>query len=256
VGGAPAQKMGFFEILKKIPKVDWLAAFNSLFGSHIWWGNWSFLSVRSWMYRVFEYASVLVVIGILLRIIRSRSAEHAQAEFVRSSHLCVLLTLYAGFLVAIAHHVLITFIDTGNGASAGWYVYAVVVPEAILVVASLTAFKGGKYVLIGIIPAFFLLEIYSTHWILIPYYTGLIAHTAGGALQSFHPSQLNDIGFPELLARLEVNRPFFLTNGVLVSLWVLYLTASAALVYASQYLGSRTHLKRQYSSLQASRRGR
>ena len=139
------------------------------------------------------------------------------------------------FLVAIAQHVLITFIDTGMGASAGWYVYAVIVPESILVVAGLTAFKWGKYMLIGIISAFVLLEIYSTHWILIPYYTGLIAHTAGGSLQSFHPSQLNDIGFHELLARLEVNRPFFLTNAVLVSLWVLYVIASAALVHAGRY---------------------
>src|SRR5262249_16610465 len=49
VDGAPNQKMSMLEILRHIPKVDWSTASRSVMGSHIWFGNWSFLSVRSWM---------------------------------------------------------------------------------------------------------------------------------------------------------------------------------------------------------------
>src|SRR5207249_2842804 len=105
----------------------------------------------------------------------------------REPNLFVPLTLYGFFLAAITYHVLINFIDTGVGASNGWYLYTVIVPEALLVIAGLTAFRIGRQLLVGTIAAFFLLELYTTHAILIPYYTGMIAHTPAGYLQSFYP---------------------------------------------------------------------
>jgi hypothetical protein len=232
VGGAPAQKTGPLQIVSSIGEVDWGAAFGSLFASHIWWGNWSFLAVRSWIYHVFEYGALLIVVGVVLRVVRNYRGRKAQAHPVQLPHLGVVFALYAGFLAAIAYHVLMTFLDFGLGASAGWYVYAVVLPEAILVIAGLSAFKMAKHLIVATIVAFSVLEIYATHWILIPYYTGLIGHVAG-SLQSFYINQLSTIGFSQLLARLETNRPFFVNGAVLVGLWISYLVALAGLVYVS-----------------------
>ena len=78
---------------------------------------------------------------------------------------------------------------------------------------------------------FFALEMYATHFVLIPYYSGLIWHAPDKGLRSFHISQLNQINLVELLARLEINRPVFDTNVVLLTAWCAFLTASALLVY-------------------------
>ena len=57
------------------------------------------------------------------------------------------------------------------------------------------------------------------------------AHAADGGLRSFYVSQLSAVGLRELLARLQINRPFFLSSSVLITLWLSFLTASACLVH-------------------------
>src|SRR5438876_12299019 len=63
VGGTPSGGISV-ETFTSIKNVSWVSAFHSLFGSHIWIGNWSFLGVRSWMYEVFQYVTVLIAAGI------------------------------------------------------------------------------------------------------------------------------------------------------------------------------------------------
>ena len=79
-----------------------------------------------------------------------------------------------------------------------------------------------------IVICFMALELYGTHWILIPYYTGLIAHAPSGALQSFHPASVT-ISLAEVLQRLRANRPWFVTNSVIVSSWLLSVTGTLGL---------------------------
>ena len=232
VGGTPSGGISV-ETFTSIKNVSWVSAFHSLFGSHIWIGNWSFLGVRSWMYEVFQYVTVLIAAGILLLIIRGFGSNSPDSLLIRRSYLLVLLMIYGGFLGSIAYHVLVNFISSKISASSGWYLYAVVVPEAILAIAGLFAFRWGKSILIGVIACFALLEIYATHWILIPYYTGLIAHRPDGGLQAFYLSQVKTIGILELLARLEINRPSFLTNVTLIGSWSLFITTTLALAFVS-----------------------
>jgi hypothetical protein len=111
--------------------------------------------------------------------------------------------------------------------------YAVVIAEGTLIVAGLLAFRWGKAVVIGLIACFVLLEMYATHFVLIPYYTGLIAHAPDGGLQSFHLSQLNTIGFAEILARLQTNKVSFMTSQVIIGLWSLFLAASVSLPFVA-----------------------
>jgi len=144
----------------------------------------------------------------------------------------VLGFIYGAFLLSIGYHVLMNSINLGVDASAGWYLYSVIAAEAILVVAGLLAFRSGKAMIVGLLGCFLLLEVYAMHFLLIPYYTGLIAHAPDGGLRSFHLSQLNTIPLAEILSRLEINRPFFGHSGLIV-LWFLFIAAAIALPYIS-----------------------
>jgi hypothetical protein len=70
---------------------------------------------------------------------------------------------------------------------------------------------------------FVLLDLYTTHFLLLPYYTGLIAHRADGALAAFHLSQLGNGGFSVMMSRLMLPAP------AAVALWVGFLIATLAL---------------------------
>jgi len=229
---SPSHPMGLAEIARTAARLDWRAGFESLFGSHIWFGNWSFLSVRSWMYRVFQCAGALVAVGLFVTYYKQLKQTFSGKPTNGSTgaeHLSVLLLIYMAYLLATAYHILMNSINFGVAASAGWYLYAVVVAEGTLIVAGLLALRWGKGMVVGLIACFFLLEMYATHFLLIPYYSGLIAHAADGGLQAFHLSQLNTIGLAEILARLQTNKASFLTNHVLTALWSLFIAASVSL---------------------------
>jgi hypothetical protein len=219
VDGAPAQPVSFFSMARRLSEVPWMSAADSIAGSHIWFGNWSFLSVRSWIYHVFEFMIFLIGIGVVLTIIQSLRTK---LFGIVSRRLIVTVLLYGGFLVAMSYHVLVNFINTGIGASPGWYLYSVIVPEGILAVAGLQAFRRwGDRGFLFIVTSLIVLELYATDWILIPYHTGLIAHAPSGGLQSFHPGNVT-ISVEEVLQRLETNRPWFVNNIVMISTWLLY----------------------------------
>jgi 4-amino-4-deoxy-L-arabinose transferase-like glycosyltransferase len=233
---SPSHPMHLAEIARRAWNVRWRSGFESLFGSHIWFGNWSFLSVRSWMYRVFQCAWLLAAVGLFTRswkkltqIIPGKPTN----DSTEAKHLSILLAIYGGFVLALTYHILMNSINLGVDASAGWYMYAVVIAEGTLIVAGLLAFRWGKAVVIGLIACFVLLEMYATHFVLIPYYTGLIAHAPDGGLQSFHLSQLNTIGFAEILARLQTNKVSFMTSQVIIGLWSLFLAASVSLPFVA-----------------------
>jgi len=69
------------------------------------------------------------------------------------------------------------------------------------------------------------------HWLAIPYYTGLIAHRANGALAAMHVSQVRAIGVSALFERMAVNKP--LSSHLLIVLWILYLAGTIAPMFAA-----------------------
>jgi hypothetical protein len=77
--------------------------------------------------------------------------------------------------------------------------------------------------------AFVLLEIYTMHFLMIPYYTGLIRYRPDTSLMSFHVSQALEPGLGEVVARLTVNKAPFLSSSVMVCLWALFVMATASL---------------------------
>ena len=56
--GVFASHAGMAIEMAAIGQVQWLRVLDSAAMTHIWIGGWSFLLVRSWMYRVFELLAV------------------------------------------------------------------------------------------------------------------------------------------------------------------------------------------------------
>jgi hypothetical protein len=179
------------ELLRRIPSVPWRTAIDSILFSHLYFGGWSSLMVRSWMYHVF-YAVILVAAIGGVWAIRKNAA------------LRPLAAVYAAFWLAQLYNVLLIFTTKGVPTSMGWYLYAVIGAEAVLATATVPP-------VIGVV-LFAALDLYATHFVALPYYAGLIRHKANGALESFH---LHGILSPPL---------------PLAALWLLYVAATVTLV--------------------------
>jgi hypothetical protein len=104
-----------------------------------------------------------------------------------------------------------------------------VTAEALLLSLGLFEVFGRKrrpIVLAALTVTFVLLDLYATHMVLIPYYTGIIAHNANGALATLHVERLGQMGVPAILARLALNKPGFIDVGFLGVAWLLYVVAT------------------------------
>ena len=91
----------------------------------------------------------------------------------------VLAAFYLCFWAGLAYHVLITFLHQGVSASTGWYLYAPVAAEGVLLVWGLEAFFPARVVLPSLAIAVAGLDLYGMHALLMPYYTGLTSHRGG-----------------------------------------------------------------------------
>lgn len=203
-----------WSLLGHIPGVDWWRFFDIAIVSHIWSGNWSFLHLRSWMYRLLACIALAAAVGLVRKIWHGRDGK---------SHALVLGSIYAFFWLGLCYHEL-TFSVLGLSSSAGWYAYAVVAAEILLVVAGLQALCPVRWH--GMVPAmgaalFTMLDLYATHFVLLPYYTSLVAHRSGGALVSFQAGRFAEL--PVMLGRLAVPAPAALL------LWLCFLAATLGL---------------------------
>jgi hypothetical protein len=224
-----------WERLGRIPDVDWHNAFFSILGSHIWFGAWSFLQVRSWMIHLFWYLTLVALCGLAFYIVRNGPvAEHRQ--YPSKTAVNVLASFYGFFWLGLGYHVLAIFLSQGESTSTGWYLYCLVAAEVLLITCGLLAISPamlqpwvipGGAILLG------LLDLYTTHFLLIPYYTGIVSHRLNGSLAAFHIEQLRDVGLGEVLLRMAVNKPPTLHPLVLGTLWVAFLVATVALIVLS-----------------------
>ncbi len=230
------------KLLSQAPGVDWRNALDSTLLSHIWFGGWSFLQVRSWIYHIYRYAGLVALLGILIlagRLLLKRAAPPPWLAAPRD--LLVLGGFYAFFCLGLCYHVLITFVDKGQSSSAGWYLYCLVVAEVLLVIAGLMSLMPAglrPWVAPAASISFGLLDLYTVHFLFIPYYTGIVAHKADGALATFVVRQVPEAGFWNILGRLHANRPFLTTIGIFV-IWLGYLGATLTLMALSVRAGQR-----------------
>ena len=204
-------------ILHRAGEVHWLRAIDAILLSHLWYGGWSGLTVRSWMYHLFYALIVLAAVGLV--------------RAIRQPAIAALALVYAAFWAGQLYNVLLLFLTKGLSGSMGWYMYAVIGAEVALSVAGLRAVAPRKWK--SCVPAagaalFALLDLYTVHFVALPYYTGLIAHRYGGSLAAFHLSSLGSMGVSGVLTRLGAFKAGILSVPLLVALWAAYLAATMA----------------------------
>jgi 4-amino-4-deoxy-L-arabinose transferase-like glycosyltransferase len=197
--------------------VGWIRAIDSILLSHLYFGGWSPLGVRSWMYHFFYALILLAAIGLF------RLPRRPAAGWV----LLVYLAFWAGQL----YNVVLLAMSKGVATSMGWYLYAVIAAEVVLCVAGLRGIlpeKGGNWAVPGGVFLFGVFDLYTVHALAIPYYTGMIRHRISGGLAGLHAADFQAVGFAEAVRRLTVFKG--VPEPVVVGLWIAYLLGTGALV--------------------------
>lgn len=211
-----AVRFAFFEKLALAPAVNWWAVIDTAAFSHVWIGGWSFLVARSWMYRLFEIAGVVAAAGVLVCMVRWTRAR---------CRVVVLAAAYAFMCMAVAYHALVVYLVHKTSTAIGWYLYAVIVPEAVLLGAGMAALFGIRYagrMVAGVCVLAGLLDLYTVHFVLTPHYTG---HDAAATV-------------PEMLRRLAVNEPAAIGAAGIGALWGSYVCATVALAVLAVVMSS------------------
>jgi 4-amino-4-deoxy-L-arabinose transferase-like glycosyltransferase len=198
-------------LLAAIFHVNWWRALDSTLISHLWLGGWSFLVVRSWMYRIVEVFLAFAIVGMMRR--RPPLAILAPQFF-----------LWCG----LAYHALATFRSSGISGTLGYYACCLTIAEAICLVIGLHPIATAA--LVACLAA---LEVFGAVFYLMPYYAGFTAHTPTGGVPALHLSQLANGGFLELFGRLTWGKPEWLTPTVLIALFAAFLLAALGIAVVS-----------------------
>ena len=206
-------------LLGQIFHVSWKSGFASIVLSHVWFGGWSFLRLPNWIYACVFLLAVVAVTGMVLYLLRWwKAGAHADAGVA-------IAAFYICFWLGLGYHVLVTYVHLGVSASTGWYLYCLVFGEAVLVVAGFAQIEGSlrlRWVLPTIITGFALIDLYGMHSLMLPYYSGLVAHT-GDRVRSL---SLFRFAPGEIFARLSSVAAIWLSAGLLEFSWVLYVAAT------------------------------
>jgi hypothetical protein len=106
----------------------------------------------------------------------------------------------------------------------GWYLIAMCAVEATLLAcgfSALAGLRGGRIAMAAAALLAVALDLYTSQWVLGPYYAGLIAHRPGGAVEAFHAADLARIGIAGYLHRRD-----WIAPGLAATAWVAYLAGT------------------------------
>ncbi|MBZ5570035.1 MAG: hypothetical protein LAN64_19600, partial [Acidobacteriia bacterium] len=160
--------MGAGAMIARAAHINWLKAIDGILLSHIYFGGWSSLTARSWMYHVFYLMIAAAAVGLA----RGRRTGLEPAA-----------TFYAFFWIGQMYNVVLLYLSKGVAVSMGWYLYAVIGAEIAVCAAGLRLWRrvlAAGVVLLG------LLDFYTVHALAMPYYAGIVAHKANGGIAGLH----------------------------------------------------------------------
>ena len=174
-----SDRAGLGHALRGIVHINWLSAIDVTAKSFIWFGAWSFLTLKSWMYRVIE-----MVAGVgLFEAVRRRRAN-----------LRIPFAAAGCYLLGMGYAVLVLFAVHGTQNAQGWYMWPIAGMLAVIVVAGL---RSASVVLVSLLAV---LDLYGAMARLAPYYAGFVARDHGSAAQ--FPAALMQLGVPMPLAAM------------------------------------------------------
>jgi hypothetical protein len=220
------------EKLHAVTRVHWLTALDDATFSHIWWGAWSFLGLRSWMYHVVRFAAAAAAIGLLwLLATMIQRIWRRRILGLFSARVALLALSYALFTAGMAYYSSVLFALTSQSTALGWYWYAMAATEVtLLTLGTRVAMRSNRAsiaAMVFVIAAFVAMDLYATHWLLIPYYSGLIRFRPNGSLEAWRFT--GAFSWSDTLARLSTNKVGFIRPAIPV-LWTLYVFATAGLL--------------------------
>jgi 4-amino-4-deoxy-L-arabinose transferase-like glycosyltransferase len=149
-------------ILSGIWQINWLSAAHVVAKSFIWFGAWSFLTLKSWMYTVIELCTL---------------AALALAVKTRSKELKIPAVLTGAYVLAMGYGVAVYWATQHVPNLPGWYLWPVGSMLAVLVTAGLRRFS------ILLIAGLAAIDLYSAAALLAPYYAGLVTRNRASAQQ-------------------------------------------------------------------------
>jgi hypothetical protein len=199
--------------------VNWKSGLASIWISHVWFGGWSFLRLPNWIYVAVLLLVIPAVLGIAIYTVRwFRSGCPADA-------LIATACFYLCFCLGLCYQVLVTYVHLGVAASNGWYLYCLVFAEAALLVKGSAQVLGqpvlGWFLSAGI-TVVAIIDLFGMHLVMLPYYSGLIAHTGEQVL----PYSLRAFSAPQVFDRLALLTPNWLDARTLQGVWIAYLLAT------------------------------
>jgi hypothetical protein len=210
-----------FGMLRGADTLPWAKAVDSILFSHLYFGGWSSLTVRSWMYHLIYVWIGLAGLGLI--------------GLWRKSEIRSLGFIYAAFWLAQLYNTVLIYLSKGVPTSMGWYLYAVIGAQAVLATAGLRRI-AGKWALGVSAVLFGLLDLYAMNAIALPYYTGMLARKSNGALAAAHFSQLRA---GEVFERLTAFKPQYVTAPGMMALWGIYVGGTIALIGMAAWCGRR-----------------
>lgn len=219
---AAAAHFGLLGRLRAAMGVHWLRVLDSAAATHIWVGGWSFLTVRSWMYRVFEWVAMIAGVGLVALTVRRCRKAYRRGTRVGDARLLLAGCAYLLFCSALAYFAIVVYLTRGISTTLGWYLYPVAGVEAVLLACGFSGLVGTRRAAgcVSVVAALAcVLDLYTIDFVCVPYYAGLTAHPL---------VTLRDAGFAGIFARMAVNKP--LAPAVLAALWVGYLCATFGLL--------------------------
>jgi hypothetical protein len=210
--------MSHASMMGRAATVPWASAIDSILFSHLYFGGWSGLTVRGWMYHVFYAVMVLAAAG-LFRLLRQPAAR-------------ILLAIYIAFWIGLLYDAMLIYLSKGMATSGGWYLYAVVGAEVALCLAGLYSVLPAwvhRWVAFGGALLFALLDLYTVHAVAIPYYSGMIRHKANGAMAAVHMADVRRVGVADAFERLAAYKGAVMSAPWLAALWLAYLAGTLAI---------------------------
>jgi hypothetical protein len=209
-----------------VARVEWGSSLHAMIRQHIWIGNTSLLALSGTTYLVGYVLILLAILGF------ARWAR--KASFDRDRGMVILAVFYGFFVLGVLYHMLVNYLLLGvpNG-TGGWYLYAVIVPEVILLVRGLESLVGPRVAMasnVALISYALLANLLSLLCKTLPSYGGFI-------IPRFHLSHFVSLYSPSglrvMLENLSANKPAFVTPGIIgLTLGISVVLLAATLVYA------------------------
>jgi Dolichyl-phosphate-mannose-protein mannosyltransferase len=231
-----ATRFGLSGKLAAVGSIQWLRVLDAAATTHIWISGWSFLVVRSWMYRVFECAAIAAGAGLIALSVRLLGKVYRRGLGIGDACFSLIACAYLLFCCGVAYFAIVVYLTRGISTALGWYLDGVAGVEAVLLAAGFTGLFGARRAA-GCVAAVAalagILDLYTVHFVSTPYYAGLTAHLPSGFLATFHPNSLRGIGLTGVFARLSMNKPAGLGPSALLVMWIGYLGATAGLIVYS-----------------------